>query len=52
METRHEIRQVEGIKCACVWAKDDIKVDLQEIGKRKLDFFRAVIDGGTFEMCW
>jgi hypothetical protein len=34
----HEILQVEGITRTWVWTKDNIEVDLQEIGKRILDF--------------
>jgi len=33
----HEIWQVEVIKRASVWVKDNIKLDLQEIGKQSLD---------------
>jgi len=34
----HEIWQVEGIKRAWVWVTDNIKMDLQKIGKRSCDF--------------
>jgi len=34
----YESWQVEGIKRACVWAMDNIKVDLQKIWKRSHDF--------------
>jgi hypothetical protein len=34
----HEIFQVEVIERPWVWVMDNIKVDLQEIGKRSFDF--------------
>jgi hypothetical protein len=34
----HEIWQVEGMKLAWVWAMFNIKLDLQEIALRSLDF--------------
>lgn len=38
MEIGHEISQVEGLKSSWVWELDNIKVDLQEIGKGSVDF--------------
>jgi hypothetical protein len=33
-----EIWQAEGIKRAWIWEMDNIKVDLEEMGKRSLNF--------------
>jgi len=38
----HEIWLVDGMKCARVWAMDNIKVDLKGIELRSLDFVQNV----------
>jgi hypothetical protein len=40
MEIGYEIWHVEGLKRARVLGMNNIKVELQEIGRRKLDLFQ------------
>ena len=39
----YEIWYVEGMKFARVWGMDNIKVDLQGIGLRSLDFVQKIM---------
>ena len=41
---------MEGIKRARVWGMDNIKVDLQEIGRRSLDLAEDRKGGGLFKI--
>jgi hypothetical protein len=46
----HEIWHREGMKWAWIWGMDNIKKDLQEIGRQSLDLVQDRKGGGLFKI--
>jgi hypothetical protein len=50
--TGNEIWHVEGVKDACVWGGDDIRMALQELGWWSHDLAQDRKGGGSFKINW